>query len=356
MPTILWWGRSDPEYSRNRIILNLLSGLGWSTHIFHPLISGLGVMEAYFRRLKRPDVIWVPCFRHRDIASASYWASRWQVPLIIDPLISAYEKEVFERNKYDPGSLKGRKRRYREADLFSRADIVVADTPAHAEYFNTELNVPLDNLMTLYVGAETDLFKPVDVPHLKKPYQILFYGSFLRLQGAETIVAAAKQTRDLGITWTLLGEGDLKSDCMQMADGYDHIRFEPWMDYQKLPDRISQAHVLLGIFGTSLKADLVIPNKIFQAMAVGRAVITRRSKAYVDTLNESETIGWVPAGDPSALAFLVRKWFEDPSHLMGRGRQTRRLFDTFFGGPILQAALDKVLDAALHKQSGLKDK
>ena len=109
MPTILWWGRSDPEYSRNRIILNLMSGLGWSTHIFHPLTSGLGVMEAYCRRLKRPDVIWVPCFRHRDIASASYWASRWQVPLIIDPLISAYEKEVFERKKYDPDSLKGRK-------------------------------------------------------------------------------------------------------------------------------------------------------------------------------------------------------------------------------------------------------
>jgi hypothetical protein len=41
---------------------------------------------------------------------------------------------------------------------------------------------------------------------------------------------------------------------------------------------------------------------------------------------------------------------------MERGRQTRRLFDTFFSGPILQAALDKILDAALHKQRKLKDK
>ena len=330
--------------------MNLLSGLGWSTHIFHPLSSELGAIEAYCRRLKRPDVIWVPCFRHRDIASASHWASRWQVPLIIDPLISAYEKEVFERNKCDPDSLKGKKRRYREADLFSRADIVVADTPAHADYFNTELNVSLDKLMTLYVGAETDLFKPADVPHLKKPYQILFCGSFLKLQGAETIVAAAKQTRDLGIEWILLGEGDLKSDCMQMARGYDHIRFEPWLDYHMLPGRISKAHVLLGIFGTSLKADLVIPNKIFQAMAMGRAVITRRSKAYADTLNESETIGWVPAGDPMALAFLVKKWFEDPSHLIRRGEKTRELYDAFFSRSKLKDMLIKILETAMNRK------
>ena len=356
MPTILWWGRSDPEYSRNRIILNLLSDLGWSIHVFHPLISRLGMIEAYCRRPKRPDVIWVPCFRHNDITSASHWASVWQIPLIIDPLISAYEKEAFERKKFNPESSKGKRRRAWEADLFSRADIVVADTPAHAEYYRTELNVPPDNLMTLYVGAETDLFKPVEVPPLLKPYQILFYGSFLKLQGAEVIVEAAKQASDLDIMWTLLGEGVTKPECVRLAQGYHHIRFEPRIDYQKLTDRISQAHVLLGVFGTTLKADLVIPNKMFQAMAVGRPVITRRSKAYGDTLNESETIGWVTAGDSSALAFLVRKWFEDPSHLMERGRQTRKLFDTYFNEPKLKAALKTILESAIDRRSSIKDR
>jgi glycosyltransferase involved in cell wall biosynthesis len=208
----------------------------------------------------------------------------------------------------------------------------------------------MNRLFILHVGAETDLFRPVDVSRLKKPYQVLFYGSFLKLQGAETIVAAAKQVSDLDITWTLLGEGDLKTECMKMAHGQDNIRFEPWVNYQQLPHRISQAHVLLGIFGTTVKADLVIPNKIFQAMAMGRAVITRKAKAYERTLDESETIGWVPPGDPSALAFLVRKWFEDPSHLMARSRKTRRLFDTFFSEPILQSALQKIMEASLLKK------
>ena len=349
MPSILWWGRSDREYSRNRIVLKLLSDLGWSIHVFHPLISRSGMIEAYLRRPERSDLIWVPCFRHTDITSASYWASRWQVPMIIDPLISAFEKEAFERNKYHPESSRGIRRRSWETDLFSRADIVVADTPAHAEFYRTELRVPLENLKTLYVGAETHMFQPREIPPLRKPYQILFYGGFLRLQGVEVIVEAAKQVRDLDMTWTLLGEGDSKSQCVEMALGHRHIRFEPPIDYQKLPDRISQAHVVLGIFGTTLKADVVIPNKMFQAMAAGRPIITRRSKAYADTLGESETIGWVQAGDPSALAFLVRKWFEDPSHLSERGRRTRNLFDMYFSESKLKTTLHSILASALDR-------
>ena len=29
MKTILWWGRFDPGYSRNSVVMNLLNDLGW---------------------------------------------------------------------------------------------------------------------------------------------------------------------------------------------------------------------------------------------------------------------------------------------------------------------------------------
>ena len=355
MPTILWWGRSDTTYSRNRIIQSLLSDLGWSIQVFHPIISQLGFIEAYWRRLNSPDIIWVPSFRHQDIFSASRWASRWGVPLIIDPLISAFEKEAYEREKFDPGSASGRKRRLWEANLFSLADIVVADTPAHAEFFSAELQVKPDKVMVIYVGAEAGMFKYEELPPLEKPYHILFYGSFIPLQGAEVIVQAAKQTLDLPVVWTLLGEGDLKADCINMANGSRNIRFEPWLPYEDLPERISEAHVLLGIFGTTMKADLVIPNKLFQSMALGRPVITRRSRAFADTLGQSNIIGWVPEGDPSALAFVVKKWFVDPSHLIRRGEKTRELYDAFFSRNKLKNMLAKILETAMNRKRSVKD-
>ncbi|MDF1594389.1 MAG: glycosyltransferase, partial [Desulfobacterales bacterium] len=146
MPEVLWWGRCDPDYSRNRILRRLFDELGWEIRFFHPLASQTGGIEAFFHGLKRPDLVWIPCFRQRDILCAAIWARRWQVPLVVDPLISAYEKEVFERNKWPPASKAAEKKRLSESALFAMADVVVADTPAHAEFFRQRLHVRPDRL------------------------------------------------------------------------------------------------------------------------------------------------------------------------------------------------------------------
>ncbi len=161
MATVLFWGRSDPEYSRNRLVLKLFRRLGWQVDLFHPITSATGCFEAHLNSPSQPDLIWVPCFRQTDISSAAHWAAKWNIPLVVDPLISAFQKEVYERNKYAAGSSRARKKQQWETNLFSKADIVVADTPAHADFFHTTLKVPREKLAVLYVGAEEELFTPV---------------------------------------------------------------------------------------------------------------------------------------------------------------------------------------------------
>ncbi|MEW6674000.1 MAG: glycosyltransferase [Thermodesulfobacteriota bacterium] len=346
MPQALWWGRCDPEYSRNRILCRLFADLGWEVRFFRPLASQTGGFEALFHGLKRPDLVWVPCFRQRDVRSAAAWARKWQVPLVLDPLISAYEKEVFERNKWPPDSKPAEKKRLFESALFAAADVVVADTPAHAEFFNQRLHVRPDRLCVLYVGAEADMFSPSPLENLRPPFEIFFFGSFLQLQGADVIVKAAKMTPDLAARWVLLGDGELKTQVEKQARGASNIAFEPWVRYDELPRRIARAHILLGIFGTTVKADLVIPNKMFQAMAAGRPVITRVATAYPQPVKESDVIGWVSPGNPEALANVVRKWLTDPADLDRRGQETRRLFDTFFSAGQLREQLEMILEKA----------
>ncbi|MBT8342503.1 MAG: glycosyltransferase [Desulfatitalea sp.] len=347
MAKVLWWGRTERNYSRNRIVRHLFEQLGWQVCYFHPLSSALGLMESLIRRPERSDLIFVPCFRHRDIASAAFWSRRWQVPLILDPLISAYEKETFERQKWPQTSYKAEQRRLWESRLFASGDVVVADTAAHANFFHQRLAVPRQRLQVLYVGAEPGLFEAQPLPEPKPPYELLFYGSFLELHGVDVIIEAAKRLNDHNIRWVLLGDGALKARMVAMAGDAPTIHFEPWIPYNILPDRMARAHIMLGIFGPTVLNDLVIPNKMFQSMAIGRPIITSRSEAYRDSLEGDATIGWVKGGDPDDLAGKVHAWLSAPHRLAKRGSETRTLFDRYFSIARQAESLAMIIHRAL---------
>lgn len=349
MPTVLWWGRSDRGYSRNRIILNLLSDLGWRIEFFRPVSSPLGRAQAFFQRPRKPQLIWVPCFRQRDMHSAAFWARQWKCPLVFDPLISAYQKEVFEKEKWSPEESPAARLRAWEAGLFQRADLVIADTKLHARFFADTFALDPDKVRVVYVGADDAVFKPVDADPERSPIEVLFYGSFLVLQGPDVIIDAAREIENKKIQWVLLGDGDLRARLEERSRNLPNVRFEPWIPYEHLPRRLARAHILLGIFGTTPKAAMVMPNKVFQSMAMGRPLITRRSEAYPQPVRDSRIIGWVPPGDARAIADQVAKIAADTSGLSDRGRQTRQLYDQYFSlhhiRSQLQAALDKVMAA-----------
>ena len=78
----------------------------------------------------------------------------------------------------------------------------------------------------------------------------------------------------------MLGAGPDLHKCKVLAKDCPNILFEEKIEYTKLALRIKEADLLLGIFGNSNKAGNVIPNKVFQSLATGKTVITRKSNAY----------------------------------------------------------------------------
>ena len=70
--TVLWWGRFDPNYSRNRVYIALFKELGWTVQTFQvKWCCALGDVEFSFRGPKdlKPDLVWVPVARQRDAAA-----------------------------------------------------------------------------------------------------------------------------------------------------------------------------------------------------------------------------------------------------------------------------------------------
>ncbi len=343
---ILWWGRGHRDYSRNVIVLSLLSDLGFKIEFFHPQISKFGKIEALLRRILKPDYIWVPCFRHDDVLSASYFAEKWEIPLIFDPLISAYQKQVFERKKWVENSKQAKAILKWEATIFSKPDIIICDTKAHGNYFYKTFSMDPDKLRTLYVGAEENSFKIDEKTTLEEPFKILFYGSFLELQGTQVIAKAAKMAEFLPIKWVFIGEGPCLEAAENISKGLKKVKFEPWMSYEKLTKRISDADILLGVFGDTLKSDMVIPNKVFQAMAAGKPLITQKASAYIGNIANNNTIGWAQGGSSESLFSLVCEWLEKPERLINRGKQTRLLYDKYFSKSVLKLMLEDVFSAS----------
>jgi glycosyltransferase involved in cell wall biosynthesis len=348
---VLWWGKSDTAYSRNRQCRKLLNELGFEIVDFNPLISQCAHVEAIIRNIKKPDVVWVPCFRQRDILAARKWSSSQKVPLIVDPLISAWDKQVFERNKFPAESSKAKQLKQWESSLLNSADIVLVDTDMHASLFAHQLNVPRHKIFTLYVGAEQSLFQPM-IKDSHQMEEVLFYGSFIGLHGIKTIIEAAKIFDSLPIKngktviWTLLGNGPEKEVCQALASGYANIRFENAIQYADLPRRISQSDIVLGVFGGSAKAGNVIPNKVFQAMACGRPVITRESEAYPASLkDDNHGIFFIPAENPASLASMVANLLTDGEKLKIYGLNARHGFNQFFSDAHLKNQLTNALSA-----------
>jgi glycosyltransferase involved in cell wall biosynthesis len=346
-PQVLWWGRFDPGYSRNRILRAHFAELGWQVQDFRPRLAALGDWEAVLRRQPRADLVWVPSFRQRDLAAASRWARKRGIPLIFDPLISAYDKQVDERAKLDPGSARAQRLLAWERALFRRADRLIADTPAHADYFAETFGVDRQRIDVVYVGAEEALFRPQPRgAQSDSPCQVLFYGSFIPLQGPKVVVDAAKLYQGPPVQWVLLGAGPLRGDCEARAEGLGNLVFEEWLPYEKLPERIRQADILLGVFGTTPKAGRVIPNKVFQSLASGRVVVTRSAGAYPEALRTAHDSGieWVPAGDARALADKVAALASDLNRLRELGEAAARTSREFFSAAVIRRQLEAVLE------------
>jgi glycosyltransferase involved in cell wall biosynthesis len=218
-------------------------------------------------------------------------------PIVFNPLVSLADTLVGDRGRFRPGSLAARVLERIDRHAFRSADLVVADTEAHARFLG-DLAGRTD-VAVCFVGAEERLFRPGWQP--PETFRALFVGKLIPLQGVETILAAAGAAPE--IEFRVVGSGQLEA---MLADRPANIEHVPWVDYEQLPGELHSAGCALGIFGTTAKAQRVIPNKAFQALACGVPLVTADTPAARELLEDGDSALLVPPGNAEALAGAVR--------------------------------------------------
>jgi glycosyltransferase involved in cell wall biosynthesis len=112
---------------------------------------------------------------------------------------------------------------------------------------------------------------------------------------------------------------------------------------------VAAADICLGIFGTTRKTQMVIPNKVYQAATVGRAVISADTPAAREVFTHGETAWLCPAGNPQALADAIRRLAGDVALRTRLGAQAARLMREQFSLAARGGRLAAILAGAMER-------
>jgi len=261
--------------------------------------------------------------------------------ILFAPLVTVSETLIDDRASYRDGSLAGRLLRALDRRTLAAADVVLIDTAAHRDYLLARFAVAPSRVVVQYLGAEA-LFSPPasadDAPAGgdARALRVLCYSQYLPLHGSEVIAQAARLLPpDAGVELELVGTGPERARSDALLRDVACVRFVDWVPYDELPARIAAADVVLGIFGTTVKARMVIPNKVYQAAQVGRAIVTADTQAIREVFAHGES-AWLVAAEPRALAEALLALAKDAELRARLGRGARAAVERS-AGPVVRA-------------------
>ena len=360
---LLWLGTYESDYPRTRVLVSGLRERGVEVVECHRPVWELtrhkagaflsprrlpataarfarawGVLAREQRRVGPVDAVVAGYPAQLDAPFAAACARAHGAPLVVDAMISLSDTLLGDRQRV--GRLAGASLGALDRFAVRHADLLITDTDSHAAYFTSQFDAAPERTAVVPVGAEPDVFRRAPEP--QDNVTALFYGKLSPLHGLETVLAAARLPGAPPLR--LIGDGQLRPwlDAELARDrprGLEHVE---WVPYERLGKELAAAAICLGVFGASEKAQRVVPNKVYQAMAVGRPIVTADTPGARELLSDGENALLVPAADPAALAAALARLAADAELRARLGANAHRRF-LEIGAP--GAVADRLLEA-----------
>lgn len=323
---VCFFGGYDSGYPRNAVLRRGLAANGVRVSecrvrpgqrfwLRYPLLL-LGWLALRRKSGTAPVLLLVPEFCQKDLPLARLLSVLFSRRIIFDPLASRFETKILDWRRRPEGSLAAWWNRAIDRWALRASGLVLADTQTHKEYYCREFGMDAGKIEVLPVGFDDQVFPrslalrwPAVRPK-SAPFTALFFGSFLPLHGAETIVQAARfvSGKDKDIRFKFIGSGQTLPRTKRLAAdlGLSNVSFEGWTQQRILAEKVAlEADICLGIFGRTKKAERVVPHKIFQAMALRKPVITGRTPAVEEFFSHRADIYLCRNDEPASLAEAV---------------------------------------------------
>ena len=173
------------------------------------------------------------------------------------------------------------------------------------------------------------------------------------MQGIEYIVKAAKILEKEAVIFNIIGKGQTYKDIARLSESLNlrNVNFVGFLPYRESADYLSMADVSLGIFGNTDKTLRVIPNKVYDALAMKKAVISADTPAMREFFTDRLNCLFCRRADPADLAAKIMELKNSPDLLNKIAENGYKIFTSKLTARVLIKQLIEIItdDSAVKK-------
>lgn len=197
------------------------------------------------------------------------------------------------------------------------------------------------------VDSERFLAYPVDhgLRHdLRDRFVITYVGGFVSNRGLDTTIRAMSTVirRVPEALLVLVGAGGTREQLAGLSREIgveDHVRFEGWVDFSRIPSYLAASDVCVAPLLRSVQTDAALSHKLFQYMLMGKPVVASTCIEMTRVVRETGCGLLFPPGDSDALAGCLVRLAGDPELRARLGENGRRAALDRYIWPVSEARL-----------------
>lgn len=329
--TICYFGDYIPQYPRSRILIRGLE------------LAGVTVVECNVPEGRMFEKLRSLYRKHKTVGNYDVMIVGWgnfrlmpifarlitKKPIVWEPLFSLYDAWVFDRKLANPHGIKAAW--YWIVDWLGCvfADMVILDTRANAEYFIRKFRIPERKFLTAYIGADPEIFRPRARERAGETFEVEFHGKYIPVQGTDVLVRAAKiLSDDPEIHFTFIGSGQEAEATRVLARtlGVSNVTFLGYLPQTEIAGHIANADICVGLIGDVPRVGRAIPNKLYEAAAMGRVSLNADGPAIREVFTPGRDVVTVRAGDAEDVAKKIRELRADRDRVRTMGECARETY------------------------------
>jgi len=322
-------GSYDPQFNRNVLTDRLLEEINGVEHVSIPshIFSGDRLtlwrnakFATSFRVLPYLTGLFlrtlVDSLRHRGSTYLVRYPGYLDAPVVrlasllgagrvlYDPFVSIYDTVISDRGLASGNSWVAKALKLIDVVALRASHTVICDTPQSGDFLARLSKCPRAKFATLWIGADEDSYFPpnaneretertkllakLNLDPSQRQFLVLYYGNFIPLHGVDRIIQAANQVPQ-DVHFILVGDGQerLQSEVSATRFLLKNVTFLERCSADDIRRLIWAVDLTLGTFGSSDKAQRVLPNKVMESMACAQLVLTgdtRTTQAWLDSV------------------------------------------------------------------------